>query len=69
MYRLYYSPGACSLAARIVLEETGAPYEAELVSAVDSRMTETPAYRRSIRRRGCPPCGRCPARSAPVMRS
>ncbi|BBK45048.1 glutathione S-transferase [Allostella vacuolata] len=45
MYRLYYSPGACSLAARIVLEETGAPYEAELVSAVDSRMTETPAYR------------------------
>jgi len=33
MHRLYYSPGACSLAAHIVLEEIGAPYELELVSS------------------------------------
>jgi glutathione S-transferase len=31
-YRLYYSPGACSLAVHIVLEEIGAPYALEEVS-------------------------------------
>jgi glutathione S-transferase len=36
--RLYYSPGACSLAAHIVLEETGLPYERQIVS---SRTGET----------------------------
>jgi glutathione S-transferase len=45
MFRLYYSPGACSLAPHIVLEEIGHAYETELVSTVNSEMTGTPAYR------------------------
>lgn len=43
MYKLYYSPGACSMAVHIVLEELGVPYELELVS-VQSGATSRPAY-------------------------
>lgn len=43
MYKLYYSPGACSMAVHIVLEELGVPYELELVS-VQSGATSGPAY-------------------------
>ncbi len=44
MHRLYYSPGACSLAVHIVLEEIGEPYEAELRSARNGEGTTTADY-------------------------
>jgi glutathione S-transferase len=58
MYRLYYSPGACSMAVHIVLEEIGEPYELELVSSSGSRsgsMTDTATWR------AVNPKGRVPA--------
>jgi glutathione S-transferase len=64
MYRLFYSPGACSLAPHIVLEEIGEPYELELVSSRavapgvgEGRMTATPAWK------ALNPKGRVPALS------
>ncbi len=36
----YYSPGTCSLAPHIVLEEIGEPYELELISASGPREGE-----------------------------
>jgi glutathione S-transferase len=51
---LYYSPGACSLAPHIVLEELGIDYELELVSVSDGK-TESPEYLRIN------PKGRVPA--------
>ncbi len=41
--KLYYSPGACSLAVHIVLEEIGLPYERELISSMDGS-TESAMY-------------------------
>jgi glutathione S-transferase len=41
--KLYYSPGACSLAPHIVLEEQGAAYALELVSIAEGK-TRTPEY-------------------------
>lgn len=45
MHTLYYSPQSCSLAPHIVLEEIGAPYALELVTATDGTMTDTPEWR------------------------
>ncbi|AOI93524.1 glutathione S-transferase N-terminal domain-containing protein [Burkholderia pseudomultivorans] len=36
-YLLYLSPGACSLAAHIALEETGAPFDTEIVSVAQQQ--------------------------------
>lgn len=57
-YTLFYSPGACSLAAHIALEEAGLPPTLKLVSTRD-RSTEQPAYL------AINPKGRVPALSIP----
>ena len=44
MYRLYYSPGACSLAVHMALEETAAAYTLELRSTKDGVGTSAPDY-------------------------
>jgi glutathione S-transferase len=44
----YYSPGTCSLAPHIVLEEIGEPYELELISASgprEGKMTSKPEWK------------------------
>lgn len=41
--QLYYSPGACSLAPHVVLEELAIPYEAVRTSTAEGRH-RTPAY-------------------------
>lgn len=43
MITLYYSPGACSLAAHIVLEELGLAYEAVRISTADGAQ-RSPEY-------------------------
>lgn len=43
MLTLYFFPGACSTAAHIAIEETGAPYEARRVALRDGEQ-RSPAY-------------------------
>jgi glutathione S-transferase len=60
MHRLYYSPGACSMAVHIVLDEIGEPFETELISSRgqhEGAETSTPAWLRTN------PKGRIPALS------
>jgi glutathione S-transferase len=43
MLTLFYSPGACSMASHICIEETGAPYETKLISLAKGEQ-KTPEY-------------------------
>jgi hypothetical protein len=55
MLTLYFTPGACSLAAHIVLEESGEKYQTQLVDLVNGEQRSEP-YLRSTRRDGCRCC-------------
>lgn len=52
--KLYYSPGACSLAPHIVLNETGTPYEIERVD-LQTKKTETGADFTAVNSKGYVP--------------
>src|SRR5437899_3286976 len=57
-HKFYYSPGSCSMAVHIVLEEIGEPYDRQLVSASgpnEGEMTATPEWK------AINPKGRVPA--------
>lgn len=43
MYKLFYSPGACSLAVHVALYECGAPFEA-INTAIGEGKTKTPEF-------------------------
>lgn len=58
MLKLYYSPGACSLAPHIILEEIGLPFELALV-AISEGGTQKPDYL------AINPKGRVPALQGP----
>jgi hypothetical protein len=70
MYRLYYSPGSCAMAARIALEEIGAPYLLELISSSGrekKRRRQARNIGRSIPKVGFPHCLASPAALAARM--
>jgi glutathione S-transferase len=52
--KLYYAPGACSLACHIALAEAGGPYELERVDLADKK-TERGADYRAISAKGAVP--------------
>jgi len=52
--KLYYSPGTCSLASHIVLEEVGRPYQVERAD-IRAKTTETGADYRRINPKGAVP--------------
>ena len=52
--KLFYSPGACSLASHIILEEIGLPYETEAVH-LGTKKTATEADYLAINPRGAVP--------------
>jgi glutathione S-transferase len=52
---LYYSPGACSLAPHVALQEIGKPFELRLADARGKRLADNPEYLRVN------PRGRIPA--------
>jgi len=51
MLTLYYAPGACSMASHIALEETGAPYQTQLVGLAQGEQTK-PEYLNKVNPRG-----------------
>jgi glutathione S-transferase len=51
MLTLYYSPGACSLASHIALEEAGTPYRLQLVSIAGGEQ-RAPYYLANVNARG-----------------
>ncbi|WP_338929158.1 glutathione S-transferase N-terminal domain-containing protein (plasmid) [Roseomonas mucosa] len=67
MYRLFYSPGACSLAPHVVLEEVGCPYELELCSTRNGgEGTGSSAYLSLNPKGRVPALGGVPGRSGGV---
>lgn len=52
--KLYYSPGACSLAPHIVLAESGLPYSIERVD-LQTKKTEVGTEFTAVNRKGCVP--------------
>ena len=61
MLTLYYSPGACSMASHIALEETGAAYTPQPV-LIPKGEHQSPEYLKNVNSRGKVP-RQCKARA------